>query len=44
MGCAAVMAVTEYSQQLVTVQQQWLLQNMVGKCWLCSNNGCYRVG
>jgi len=25
------------------VQQQWLLQNKVSNCWLCSSNGCYRI-
>jgi len=48
------MAVTEYGEQLLAVQplllqsqqlltKQWLLQNMVSNCWLCSSNGCYRI-
>jgi len=37
------MAVTEYGEQLLAVQQQWMLQSMVSNCWLCSSNGCYRI-
>jgi len=37
------MAVTEYGEQLLAVQQQWLLQNTVSNCWLRSSNGFYRV-
>jgi hypothetical protein len=37
------MAVKEYSEQLLAVQQWWLLQNTVSNCWLCNSNGCYRM-
>ena len=45
-GCPAVLTVAEYGEhgeQLLAVQQQWLLQNTVSNCWLCSSNGCYRI-
>jgi len=37
------MAVTEYSEQMLAVQQQWLLQNTVSNYSPCSSNGCYRI-